>query len=128
MTTFASSFAIGLTSGSDLLLLSVRGIDDPKSTFHPYSQSIQLGDGTVRGAGWPTATWTWKMLNQTMRDLLRVLIPAQSAVVYITTRTLDNASAYATYKATAIWPIEEEYLDATRRPDFVIKFQALVAV
>jgi hypothetical protein len=129
MTVFASSFKIGLTSGSMLSLSALQTpVDDPKSTYHPYSQLIGLGNGMVRGGGWPTATWTWKILNQAQRDQLREYCVNQSALVYITTRTLDTSSSYTTFQAVMIWPTAEEYLDATRRPDFAIKFQALVAV
>lgn len=127
MSVFASKFKIGFTSGS-LVQLDALGVDDPKSTYHPNSQLLQLGDGTVRGGGWVTATWTWKALSQSQRDTLRGFIPGQSAVVYIATRTLDNASSYANFQAVAIWPTQEEYLDATRRPDFALKFQRLVAI
>lgn len=98
----------------------------PKSTFHLYSQLIPLGDGTVRGSGWPTAEWRWGILTRAQRDQLRSIITGASVAVDLRTRTMDSTDSYKYYHAVAVWPIDSEERDAGRRVDFVIKFQKLV--
>lgn len=95
----------------------------PKSTFEEYLEQVQLGDGTVRGAGWMTATWHWDVLSQAQRNQLRTYCTGASEVVYIRTRKNDSSDAYANYKAVMIWPSEEK--TAGRRLDFTLRFQAL---
>jgi hypothetical protein len=84
-----------------------------------------MGDGSVRGAGWATAEWSWDVMTRTQRDHLRAFIPAQSAEVWIQTKTFDSSDAYAVFRAMAIWPTDSEDADATRRVKFTIKFQKL---
>jgi hypothetical protein len=103
-------------------------VDPPKGLFHPYSQMLQLGDGTVRGGGWATATWSWKIITVAQRDQLRTFCPGASAVVYIQTRTMDSTDSYGIYQAVMVWPITTEDRDIGQyrpRPDFEIKFQRL---
>ena len=120
----ATSGSAGLTNVESL----TPAVDAPLSTFHPYSQSIRLGDGTVRGGGWAAATWRWSIIKRAQRDQLRTFIPAQSAWVYVRTKTMDSADTYKNYLAVAVWPIETEERDSLYRKDFVIQFQNMVEV
>ncbi len=97
----------------------------PKSAFRPYSKRIDLGDGTVRGLGWVTATWRFGVLKSSLRDQLRVFCAGASASVYIKTRKNNTSDAYQVYTAVMIWP-EEEEKRAGRRLDFVVEFRNLV--
>jgi hypothetical protein len=121
-------YAIGLSAETltniESLTVSVR---PPKHGFSPYSKPLPLGNGTVRGGGWPTASWNWKILGRAERDQLRTFCPGASAEVFITTRISDNADEYKTFSAVMLWPQEEEK-DAGKRPDFTLKFQRLAEV
>lgn len=120
------SYEIGSTASTTNLESLSTPITATKSTFHPYSVMLPLGDGTVRGAGWPTAEWRWGFLSQAQRDALRAFCSGASASVYIRTRINDTSDAYKYFTATIIWPIESEERDAGRRLDFVIQFQKMV--
>jgi hypothetical protein len=97
----------------------------PHFAYKPYSKLVNLGDGSVRGAGWATAVWHWDVLTETQRDWLRIYIPYQSAEVWIKTRTMDNTEEYKVFRGIAVWPTQEEEHDAHRRVRFEIKFQRL---
>lgn len=97
----------------------------PRSTFKPYSQAVNLGNGRVRGNGCPVTEWRFGFLKQAQRDQLRTFCPGASAEVYIKTRQNDSADSYQVYTAVMVWP-EEEEKRAGRRLDFVVKFRNLV--
>lgn len=110
---------VGMTNVEDL----ATPLSAPKSTFLPYSQLLNLGEGTVRGSGWATATWRFGFLTQSQRNQLRTFCTSASASVYIKTRKNDTSDAYEVYTAVMIWP--EENKDAGKRLDFVLAFQNL---
>lgn len=99
----------------------------PKSSYQPYSTQLDLGDGSVRGAGWPEAEWRWGYLTQAQRDALRDYVSGAGAAVAIYTETNEDSDAFAFFLAQAIWP-PQETKDATRRIPFVLRFRALVEV
>lgn len=128
------SYEIGTTQGAmvnlELLTVPVR---PPRFVFEPYSKPIILGNGSVRGAGWPKAEWRWDTITAAERDQLRAFCAGASAVVYIKTRVNTNNGAvidqYKTYKAVMVWPSPEGERDFRGlRKDFVIQFQAMVEV
>lgn len=96
----------------------------PKGIFQDYTEVIELGDGTVRGVGFPAAVWRWGFLTQAQRDQLRTFCTGASNEVYIKTRTNDSADSYGLYTAVMVWPTEEK--DAQRRLDFAVLFRHLV--
>lgn len=98
----------------------------PKGMFVPYSQPLDLGDGGVRGAGWPTAEWRWGFLTLAQRQELRGFAPGASELVAVKT-TINENDAYAYFVGQAIWP-QAEAKDAGRRPGFVLRFRALVEI
>lgn len=121
------SYEIAASGGSPTNVESLTTpLTAPKSTFHPYSQMIPLGDGTVRGSGWPTAEWRWGFLSRAQRDQLRQFCTGASAAVEIRTKTMDSADSYKYFHAVMVWPVESEERDAGRRIDFVVRFQKLV--
>lgn len=125
MTTYAYNYEIGIGGTLNLQALTIP-INYPKSTYHPYSQMLDIGDGTVRGGGWPTATWHWDFLPKAQRDALRQIITGASRSVNIRTKVMDS-DAYVYFTAVAIWPIESEERDAGRRLNFDIQFRNMVA-
>ncbi|HZU86602.1 MAG TPA: hypothetical protein VFF78_03895 [Anaerolineaceae bacterium] len=116
------SFAIGSTHAG-LQALTVMSIPAPQSTYRPTSTDVRLGDGSVRGMGFPVATWHWGFLSAAQRDQLRALCPGQSAAVYI--RTVKDDLTYDDFSAVMVWPSEEERA-AGRVLDFTLEFHRLV--
>jgi hypothetical protein len=109
---------VGLT---DLMKLT-QPVPYPKSTYHPWSKPVALGDGSIRGLGWKTITWFWKDLKPAEIEQLRTFCAGASAEVYIVTRQ-NVGDAFMAYKAVMIWP--EEDRDFLRRMDIEFKFQRL---
>lgn len=99
----------------------------PKGVFLPYSQALDLGDGSLRGAGWASAEWRWGFLTLAQRNSLRALVTGASRQVVIYTTTNESSDAYAFYLAQALWPQAEER-DAGRRRNFTLRFRALVGL
>lgn len=97
----------------------------PKDLFTPWSENIELADGSKRGAGAPMAVWTWATISQAERDQLREFCTGASSTVYIKTSTNDDADTRRIYQATMIWPAGED-IDFTHRRDFTIQFRNLV--
>jgi len=110
----------GLTNVEDIL----GGMQPmaPSSFFSPYSDLVQLGDGTISGQGWSTAEWRFDFLSKAQRNALKAFCPGKSKVVFI--RTIKDDGNYANYKAVMIWPDEEKWF-AQRITEFVLRFQRL---
>jgi len=108
-----------------LVTVTSLGLKNPKSTFKPYSELIPLGNGKMRGAGLPVATWNFGFLTQTQRDALRVYCTGASANVFIETRKTDSSDVFDQFSAIMIWP-EEEERDNFIRLDFTVEFRQLV--
>lgn len=117
---------VRLTNVESLTVASGEAMKAPKGDFEPYSQPLNLGNGGVRGGGWPVASWKWGVMTRPQRNALRAYCTGASAAVYIKTTIKDSSDAYAIYSAAMIWPLPEER-DATRRVGFEVKFRALVA-
>jgi len=129
--TAAGSYALCAYASGSAALVNIEVTRDaalysqPKFTYKPYSKQIVLGDGSVRGAGWAVASWSWDVMSRTQRDWLRAYCTGQSSDVWIRTKTLDSSDAYVVRRAVMIWPIDSEEHDVTRRTKFEIKFQNL---
>jgi hypothetical protein len=121
------TFASGSGALQNLEVDGSGNYSAPRWTFKPSSKPVQLGDGSVRGAGWATAEWTWDIMTTTQRDWLRAFIPGQSAEVWIKTRTMDSITSGTVFRAIAVWPIESEERDVRRPVKFTIKFQRLTS-
>jgi len=100
----------------------------PKSTFNEYSQLLDLGNGSVRGAGWAVATWRFGYLSQAQRDQLRTFCAGASTAVYIRSRKNDTSDAYQYYSANFVWPVGQEQKDHGFRLDFVAEFRDAILV
>jgi hypothetical protein len=120
-------FEIGLTQGAlvNLEVLSTPVIP-PKWFYSPYSESIPLGDGSVRGVGAPMATWRWGFIKRAQRDKLRTFCPGASASVCIRTYTTETADIAKEFSCDMYWPTEAEEVNSSRRLDFTIEFRNLV--
>lgn len=99
----------------------------PRSTFAPWAETVDLGNGTSRAMGRPSAVWQWGFITRSARDLLRAYCTGKSTRVYIATRKNDSADAYTTYDAVMLWPDEEDR-SAARRLGFSVQFRDLIAL
>jgi hypothetical protein len=115
-----------------MLDLNFSGIPFPQGLYNPYSQLLDLGDGSIRGGGWATAEWHWGYLTRGQRQSLAGYLPVNAPSrgnpgVFVRLRTAvnENNDAFVTFKGQALWPYPEKK-DFQRRPDFVLKFRALV--
>ena len=100
----------------------------PKSSFMPFSSTQKAADGTVVGVGSPTAVWRWGTLKRAQREMLRTFCPQASSSVFIVTYTKEAFDIPQKFRATMIWPVKEEEVDASRRVDFEITFTNLVRI
>jgi hypothetical protein len=98
---------------------------EPEWSFLPYTREDVLGNGTIRGSGYPMAEWHFGYLTQTDYDALRVYCTGKSASVYVVTKT--NANTYGTYSATLVWPDSIQWQNG-KAIDITAKFIKLVAV
>lgn len=122
------AFGLGLTAGAISSLYNL-GVGAPTRTiFQPYSAQITLGDGTVRGVGFPKATWYFNALSLAQRDILRTFCSGASAEIYVETKTVDSSDTYDIYYAVMQWPLIEERGLAGIRRDLTIEFTRMVAV
>lgn len=120
-------FKIGTTHGTLTNVESLATpLDPPGHTFRSFSQSIPLGDSTVRGGGWPVVTWRWGFMTQAQYNAFKTAYcSGKSASVYIYTKKADDT--YQEYTATLIWPDEREMEFVNGRVlDVVLMFVNLV--
>jgi len=116
--------AAGTTNVEDL----TTSVKAPKSTFNKYSDSISLGDATVRGLGNPVTTWRWGWLDQDEYDQLRTFCSGKSAEIYINTKKDDGS--YDKYSCVVVWPdmssiVKQERDGSFYYQDFVLEFRHL---
>jgi hypothetical protein len=126
-----TNYQIGLSTGSMVNLgIEVGGILLPAPKGDPviYSQPTQLADGSIRGLGWMNVDWNFGYLTPSQRDSFRAYVPIGQAsnLIYMATRSLDNNNAFVLYQAWCIWPFPEKR-DFLYRPDFILKWQRLIA-
>lgn len=118
-------FALGTAMTPTNLESLPTPVVPPKSTYTPYSDVIELADGSKRGVGAPVATWHWGFIPRLMRDQLRTFCTGASASVYIRTYTKDVAGAIKYFQCQMIWPSNEEETDNTKAIDLTIEFRQL---
>lgn len=114
-------YAIGTTANNMQYFFDLK-ITAPLSNFKPYNQVDELGDGTIKGMGWPIAEWWWAFISETERDLLKTYCPGLSKEVFI--RTLDDALDWHDYRAVMVWPTESE----DRQVGASMKFQLIFRI
>lgn len=120
-----TDYRIGLTAGT-MTTLATLGVTDPDPLPAHYAETIVLGDGTQRGAGWLQAEWRWQRLYLSELLALQAYCPGESASVYI--KTLKRGGGFQAYTATMVWPQIEPAYRGDCYDDFVIEFRELVAV
>jgi len=119
------AYQIG-TTAVNLVSLESLGVPIPKASPAKYSKYLDLGDGTVRGAGWLTAEWRFAYLSHAQRAALKAYCSGSSAAVYV--QTLAEDGTYLKYSAVMVWPQGINGMRADMLVDFVIGFRTMVAV
>ena len=92
-------------AAGDFIPVIHRGLPAPdRWTFTPYTQTRVRGDGRSVGDGYPSASWTWEVLNQQQLDnLLRFFSNDADASVAIYIRTpVERGLRVGTADYTAI--------------------------
>ncbi len=134
---FSSSVPTAAFTGVNLVNLESLTVSVFPPNGRPYiefSKLLQLGDGTVRGAGWAKMQWAWGYLLDTQRDQLRLFCddgsgnPVASNEVYIRTRTNETQGEYKRYSCVLVWPTGREQFSADKAINFSLAFQRLIEV
>lgn len=131
-----NAYQIGATYG-ELASLSALAtpVTDPEGVTHfvAYSRALELGDGTVRGGGFPSTKWHWGFMSAAQYAQLKTFCAGKSANVVI--RTTDGTYTtgtpdYAAYNAVMVWPEGPEEVDkfAGRILNVTIEFRHLVII
>ena len=122
----SQNYEIGTTSSTTNVESLGTPIHPPRSTWNESSQSIELSDASVRGAGWKHVTWTWDFLTFAQRAQLRTICPGKSVTIYIRTKTLTGS--YPTYEhltGKMVWPDGPEEFNDGLILGFTLDFRAL---
>ena len=120
--TAPTTYEIGTTLVGMVTLASLN-IPDPESQFIEYAASTRLGDGRVRGMGYPQTTWHYGFLKNTWYDILRAYCTGASANIFIA--TMDNNQDWVRY--TAVIAIPDRFIvRATRYIDVTLNFTQMV--
>lgn len=104
-----SSYALGTTAESMVNVENIAAdpLLPPVVITRHYDDLVPLASGAARGVGTGAERWLFAYISVTQRAALRVICPGASAHVFITTRDLENDSAWIVYDCTMIWPAEE---------------------
>lgn len=121
--TAPTTFEIGSTLVGIATLDSLT-IPLPEAQFVNYSSSSVIGDGRIRGNGYPQAIWHYGYLKEAKYDLLIAFCSTASAFVYFS--TLTNGNSYARYYGIMI-PPDRYVIRSGRYVDVTFTFTGLVA-
>lgn len=124
----APEYKIGATEGG-MELLPAAGIRAaPQSGYRPYATTIALGDGTLRGQGYPIVTWHWAFVTVAERDVFLAFLDegALSGEVFMRTRLPDNT--WATFQCIQNLPTGEENLSVGKIIGFDVEFTHLILI
>jgi len=102
---------------------------EPDWSYSPYSREDVLGDGSVRGSGYPIAEWHFGYLTLAEYNALKAYCSGKSASVYMVTRTNGATSTlgYGTYGAVMIWPTNVRFQNM-KAIDVTVNFTHLEVV
>lgn len=115
--TAPTGYEIGTTLGGIALLSSLSPkVTDPESNFSDYQNTVTLGNGVIRGMGYPSATWHYGFLQSAEYDKLKTFCGGISAEMYIA--TVNNDGDFKRYLGVMIMPTtfvirNGRYMDVT---------------
>lgn len=111
-----------LIDGDFEYLADITPISEPLSDYKQYSKEQLLGDGGVRLAGWPIATWFWGAIPKAERDVLRSFCPsAYTDDIYI--HTLNNENEWITARTRMFWMKDTEQWEGDKSIGLLLTFQ-----
>jgi hypothetical protein len=120
--TAATTYEIGTVLGSCATLTSLS-IVNPESNFTDYPDTIKLADGTIRGKGFPLASWHFGYLSSAQYDALRAFCAPASAAACIA--TMNNDRDFIRYDCVMLMP-DTFVVRAGRYVDVTVEFSHLV--
>jgi hypothetical protein len=135
-----SEFMIGTANNiydflpiDELLQTTESTATDPDWSFEPFTTSVRLANGTLRGNGYPRAVWRWNIMTDANRQTLRDLISTDlSGWVYIRTATNDvdmyGDIIFNTYYGIMTWSDQDEDIQADKVLGLVLTFTHLTEV
>jgi len=118
----------------DFLLPNADEPNRPQWTFQLYSSFIKLGDGQLKGQGFPRASWSWNVIKNEHIEILRQYCPypALSAPDIIirtpTQKLLSGEIVWGTFSTTIIFGIDEERDTKYETLGFHIDFSEMVEI
>jgi len=96
----ASDFKIGTTAGGITSLDALATpCPDPQWEFQQYRKMDKLADGSMRGRGPITITWTFPLISDAQVAVLAAFI--STSAVYIQSKKRDGTTAI--YETTMNW-------------------------
>lgn len=119
------TFEIGSTLGGMVTLADLNPpVINPLGEFDEVSDTVVLGNGLVRGLGFPRARWVYGFILSNQFDQLASFVSSGvSGNVFIATRLNDDS--YLRYSANMILPISPQNR-AGRYIDITFEFTNLV--
>lgn len=128
MTFKIGSTLLGLQDLEDIFYLDGPG--EPDWSYQPFSKAVVLGNGQVKGQGFPVAKWRWNGMSALNREILKAFVGSDlSATVYIETATNETSGGvvvFDQFQAIMRWPAVEEDFQINRVLAFVLIFTNLV--
>jgi hypothetical protein len=120
-------YSYGATEETMELLPALDIRSSPLSGYRPFSATIRLGDGSLKGQGFPIVTWHWSFVNMTEREVF-VDDPNDelSKSVYIRSRLPDGT--WATFSCIQNRPTGEENFQAQQILGFDIEFTHCILI
>lgn len=119
-------FKIGASFGAMLNLADLTvPVEYPFSTFTPFSQYLDLGDGHKFGMGSQGATWEFPNLSVEARTQLRHFCSGTSSDIYI--RSKLNDDTYLNFVGIMKWPESEKRRNGYKE-ELTITFTNLVSL
>lgn len=121
-------YMIGATEGTMELLPEAGIRAAPQSGYQPFATTVTLGDGTLKGVGFPIVTWHWAFVSVAERDIFIDLLDAGtlSGPAFIRTRLPDNT--WGTFECIMNTPTGEPNLQVGTIIGFDIEFTHCVLI
>lgn len=101
----------------------------PDWTFKQYATASKLGDGKLKGQGFPIAVWRWNHMTNANREVFRTFCLDLSATVYIHTPTNESSAGdliWKTFQAMMNWTPEDEDKQVDQTIGFILTFTHLI--
>lgn len=132
--TIQDTFMIGDALETLQTMEEIGILYDPDASFRPYAIADLLGDGSLEGNGYPSATWHFNGMAPGDADILYAYIGTGLSIpIFVRTRLnrLNETAtdyAWATFSGFMNWTAGEEQVPALHTLDITISFTRLVPI